>query len=290
MVTIEELKSLYRDCFPLDSVSCVNLFFEKKLGTDNCYYKEEGGRVVCALYLVNKKFFYRGAKTVLPYIVGLGTASDARYQGHAKALLSQTFDHIYKDSPFVALYPFSHAFYERLGFATVSRDYILDGDKFEATKAQTEDIYDSFTDELDYYIIKDKEDYDWLFDVAKSDDTKVCLLTDNDSIIGFTDGETAIPTEYYRGDKNGSMIRVINPYLAFKLSKLTVKVTLNLHDTLIEKNNIRFNVIDGEVIPVDNVDCLDVDIEELSYALCGQPNAKLSPYFPSFNGHLSDKY
>ena len=149
---IEEALSLYKRCFPEDSDAVTDVVFSERLNAADRREKRADGKLVSVLWLVEKKILFRGRIVPVKHIVGLCTAPEYRNRGYAKALLAETLATL-TGTPFVTLYPFDHAFYEKMGFATVSFD---DDPPVGATKASVDadllvDLYRDFCRDLDYY-------------------------------------------------------------------------------------------------------------------------------------------
>jgi len=282
-MNIDKLKRLYSLCFKEDTPSMTDLFFAKRVREDNTLYIEEDGEIVCALYIVEKTMRYKGVAVRMPYIVGLGTHPSFRNKGLAKTLLLRAFEFL-KDEPFIALYPFDHAFYEKFGFTTVSfdRESVRNGG-FILNEAEIKSVYKKYIKNLDYYIDRSDGDFSYLYRYN---------LTANDPYktfeTGYANGDEVIVPNASEGEFKGVMARIVNLEKALSLTNATTCLGIKVKDTSIKSNNKTFSLRDGKIIKSAQID-REVDIAELTKALFGK-SAQLKSVFPPMRGHLADRY
>ncbi|MBR1746849.1 MAG: GNAT family N-acetyltransferase, partial [Clostridia bacterium] len=158
----EEAIALYRICFTEDSDAVCDVVFSQRLAQAEQRELFSDGRLVSVLWLVKKKMYFSGEVLPVPHVVGLCTHPDYRGRGFATELIRRTVSSL-PGVPFLTLYPFSHEFYKRLGFATVSFDDDPP-DRAEKVSAPTdllEDLYRDFCAGADYYYIRNKADFDF---------------------------------------------------------------------------------------------------------------------------------
>ena len=112
-------KEIYRVCFPEDANNeeYLTFFFSKKINPKLSFIGLVDEKPVCALYLVTKMLNVGGGFIYFDYVVGAGTLPEYRNQG----LMRELFAHATKKAKsLMALVPFSHDFYKKLGFFTVN--------------------------------------------------------------------------------------------------------------------------------------------------------------------------
>ncbi len=277
----EELKRLYGECFPEDSAPCAEIILDY-LSSAERFVLTEGGKLRSALYLVDKKLFYRGKISAVSHIVGLGTFIRDRKKGYAERLIKKVLNE--SEKPFVTLYPFNHAFYEKYGFAAVSFDFPPSGEnKGMASAEEAEKCYRLLCGNLDYSFVREKKDFDFYEKVFAADGESYVLTTDGiDSPDGF------LPFTYRLTDIKGVMARIADIFSAMRLTKVTCDIPITVTDPIIEKNNISFTLSDGEIIPCERGE-ITVDIGKLTEAVFGKSEI-LKGIFPPLNGYLADKY
>lgn len=280
----EELFSLYKSCFPEDSEGCSEYIYKNRLNKSECLYEICDGKIVAAEWLVNKTLVFNGAKIKIPHIVGLCTDKDYRYRGYAKKLLVRAFERA-QDSPFITLYPFSHAFYERFGFAAVSFDFPAP-DPSNARRAEASDIissYNSLTRGLYYYIERKNEDFEF-YDGVYATDGVYCKADEN----GIYTPDGFLPREFSQTDIKGVMARVTNVKKALSLTGCSAPYPITVKDEFIEKNNVTFTLNSGRTEATDEKGRL-TDIKDLTTAIFGK-NVNFYDVFPYKCGYLADKY
>lgn len=285
----ESLIKLYKQCFPEDPEQVVDYMFASALGEDNALVEWDGKTLACAVYLVEKTLYYKQNILPLPYIVALGTAISHRYKGYSEKLILRCLDKLYKENtPFVALYPFKHSFYQKYGFFIPSFDYTLTGVKKKCDVSKAKEIYDKFCQGLDYYIVRQDEDFNFIDTMLSLENGSFYEIFDLDKLVGYTNGEESIPVSYKKGEKDGAMVRIVNAVSALKLSKLTFDKKIKIKDNFIKENNFSCLIKNGDVEMVDSYD-VEIDIEHLGEIIFGKRNleGKMSNILV---GYLADKY
>lgn len=280
MLDIAEVKALYSKCFPEDSSAMVDLFFAQKLGLHNCHYLIENNILACQLFVVDKIFYYLKNTFTLPFIVGLGTETNSRGKGLATKLMKKVLQNL--SSPFVALYPFDHNFYKKMGFATVSHDYKSEtvADKIGSDEVRA--IYDKYTLDKDFFIVRNKEDFSFQQSIMNIDKVNYRSIVPT----GYTNGEETVILGK-EGVLEGTMVRIVNLKKALYFSKITLP-PMKIVDNLVDRNNVIVKVVNGKMISCDSYKW-EIDIETLCLILFGK--AKNMPFaFPSYDGHILDKY
>lgn len=280
-----DYRSLYKECFPEDSEKCTELMLGK-LSLCPLVSLTENGEMLSALRLVPKKLFYAHSVTVIPHVVGLGTPVKYRHKGYAAALLKKTFALCReKKLPFITLYPFSHDFYRKFSFATVSYDYSR-VPRTDAT-ADVGDLvekYDAFHKNLDYGFVRNEEDFGFYKKLLAADGEDFYLTADG----GYLSPDEYLPPEFYTGSAEGVMARIADLTAALALTGVSLPFPIKVTDPFCPQNNLVFSLEKGKIIPCDGYD-LEVDIADLCAACFGKSRL-LQPFFPEKKGYLADKY
>ena len=277
----DEAFSLYKRCFPEDSDAVTDVVFSERLFGAERREKRVDGELVSVLWLVEKKLYFCGKIIPVYHVVGLCTAPECRNKGYAKALLSETLSSL-SGIPIVTLYPFDHAFYEKLGFAAVSFD---DDPPSDAEKTSVDadllvDLYRDFCQGLDYYYIRNKDDFSFYKAVNAPFGQNYALLDGGKS--GFCSPDEYIPRSYFdkREKKKGVMARIADLSAVDEYFPLPCR--LAAIDPLVAANN---RVVIGAEFPAP---ALRLPIGDLVSALFGR-NENL-PFFGRKIGHLADRY
>ena len=274
----DEAYSLYRRCFLEDSDAVTDVVFSRRLRFAEKYEKRVDGRLVSVLWLVDKKAFFLGKVLTVPHVVGLCTDPDYRNRGYARDLLQETMRSL-SGIPFLTLYPFSHAFYEKLGFGTASYD---DEAPKDCEKTNVDDtlllrLYEDFCRPLDFYFLRTEEDFSFYRAVNAPNGESYALL--NNGAYGFSSPDEYIPHTFsaLKGEKKGVMARLVDIDAAIKIFGATLP-PIKLSDPLIDENNRAFRAENGVVFPVESADD-EMTVGELATLLFSQKK-----------GYLADRY
>lgn len=280
---------LYKLCFPEDSDALSRYMFESVLGEDNSLVKYDGKTLACAMYLVDKTLYYKGHTYTLPYIVGLGTAPAYRNLGYSKELIVKCLDKLCAENvPFVALYPFKHSFYQKFDFFTPSFDYTLEGEKVKCEIDDTRIMYENFCKGLDYYIVRNDTYYDFIKGIIKIENSSYNKVLKDGTKIGYSGNDEVLPLHYYKGEKEGVMVRIANARCALSLSKLTFDKKIRISDSLVANNNFSCQLTGGKVIETNDYD-ITIDIATLGEVIFGKKTLD-GKNLDTLKGYLSDRY
>lgn len=112
---------LWKEAFPEDSEAFLDYYFGKKILDSQVIVKEdESGKMLTMAHLNPYKVRVRDRMYVLPYIVGVATASDSRHQGHMRDVLVTMLQDMHEaHTPFCYLMPASPDIYRPFGFVYV---------------------------------------------------------------------------------------------------------------------------------------------------------------------------
>ncbi|NLL55877.1 MAG: GNAT family N-acetyltransferase [Clostridiales bacterium] len=285
----ERLIKLYKKCFPEDGQAVAKYMFDTILSPENALIEYDGDIIISAVYLVDKTLYYKNSVVCMPYIVALGTDPDYRYKGYSKKLIIRCLEKLYKENlPFVALYPFNHAFYQKFGFFIASFDYKLSGKKVKCSIEDIKQIYQKFCSPLDYYIVRDDSFYDFVLGMLNLEQRSFCKVIDNDNLVGYTNGEESLPAEYKLAKEPGVMVRIVDAKAALSISNLTFDKKIMIKDELIKENNFCCKVDGGKVIKTCDYD-VAIDIAHLGEIIFGKKTID-GKNVNTLNGYLADKY
>lgn len=272
---------LYTECFPEDSELCADVVMKKLILSQRLAVFEKN-KLRSALYLVDKSLRYGDKRAKIKHIVALGTFVEARRKGYAERLIFEAINTC--DAPFITLYPFSHAFYKKYGFETVSFDFEEPEQKGQrASCEQAKSIYDGFCEGLDYCFERSEEDFRFFEEVFAADGESFTAVEG-----GLMSPDGYIPKDYTLTAKEGVMARICDVKKALALTGVTTDVRIRLRDEIAAKNNFSFRLKGGEIIRCDGFD-IEVSVAELTKAVFGKSQA-LENIFPPKQGYLADKY
>lgn len=279
----DEAYYLYRECFPEDSEACSDFIFENSLNYAKKMTLYDEGELRCVMWLVDKTVSIYNKEIVAPHVVGLATDPKHRYKGYAKKLLADALNTVH--APFITLYPFSHAFYERFGFTTVSYDFPtpVDEPSRPATDKEAIETYASLCKDLDFYNIRTEKEFAYYRGVYGADGGDISI-----SKYGLHTPDGFIPSTFARTGIKGVMARVVDLESLIKVSEITITEPLTVVDDLVARNNLTFVADRGNITECDK-GTLVVTASEIISAFFGQCQ-KLYPYFPPLRGFLADKY
>ena len=116
-----ELRRLYTQSFD-DSEAFVDYFFRKLTSPDKVVALIRDGKTVSALHLLDRRIFLRGELFEMPFVVAAATVRELRGMRLLETVMRSAFERLYNEGKtFVALYPFSHAYYRKYGFVTYTK-------------------------------------------------------------------------------------------------------------------------------------------------------------------------
>ena len=272
---------LYSECFPEDSTLCADVMMKKLISSEKIA-AYDGNDLKSALYLVKKTLRYGNKLTEIRHITALGTFVKDRRKGYAERLIKEALNDT--EVPFLTLYPFSHAFYEKYGFVAVSYDFDRpdgQGEKIDLKKAKI--LYDDFCDGLDYSFMRSEEDFAFLEEVYNADGESFRALN-----CGLDSPDGYEPDKFFLTKKKGVMARIADLRKALAVTDVTTDVRIKVNDCLVRKNNLTFTLNKGKIIPCDGFD-KEVDAAEITKAIFGKSEV-LKDIFPKKTGYLADRY
>ncbi len=117
----EDVKHIWKTCFPDDTYDFTEFYFEKKYKNENTLVWMENGKAVACLQMLPYSFSFYGSLLPVAYISGAATLPEFQNQGIMKKLVAYAFYEMQKKQiPLTVLIPqepWLIAFYERLGYS-----------------------------------------------------------------------------------------------------------------------------------------------------------------------------
>lgn len=190
----EELLDLYFDAFPRDNEAYARLFIERARA-DNIVTYREGGRLLSAGYIVDKRARFGKEEIGLPYLSAVATRREHRGKGYAARIMQAAFDRLYaRGESLTALYPFNHEYYLRYGYANASfcgKRVVSGGRVFAHRPASRADIpamaevYRAFSAPYENCLLCGTDYFEALFLEVEADKNKIYLLEDGNGIFAY---------------------------------------------------------------------------------------------------------
>ena len=98
-----------------------NFFFKERLPYGRSYVIEQNGEPASACYARFIELNLMGKELTIPFLTGVATHPDYRYQGLARKVVLEAKESLKNEGyPFAILHPFNHDFYRKLGFETIN--------------------------------------------------------------------------------------------------------------------------------------------------------------------------
>lgn len=164
----EELRALWHEAFPTDSAVYLDYLFANKYRPECCRALLDGDGIASMLHILPLWLDLRGKVIELPFLYGVATWKSRRNQGCARELIRRTVEEL-RDSGHcaIALYPFEHGFYRKLGFGVLNYNaaFTIDADRlaalgsvgefFSPNSAQMNDIFASMCTRFGTHPVRD---------------------------------------------------------------------------------------------------------------------------------------
>ncbi len=214
-----KMRRLYRACFN-DSESYIDYFFENKYAHSNIYCIERNQDIASGLYVIDKSLSLFGQTIALPYIVAAATYPEHRRKGLIRQLISAVAA---ERRPIIALYPFSHEYYEQFGFFamnynaklkiahTTSREYSY-SDACSGDSKIIHSLYQAHTRGFDSFLLRREADIKDKINETYAGGGKCIIIQKDGCPIGYAmyDNEEIIETSL--SYKDISAIRALDGY------------------------------------------------------------------------------
>lgn len=220
-------KALWKEAFH-DSDAFIDWYFENKLPAGSSLGLFGGGALVSVVHMIPYRLRIQGRPIETAFIAGAATSLQRRGEGLMKGLLRETLALLKSRGIFLThLYPFSHAFYERLGWAaitsvnrqTVSAAGLLRGvEVIETVDADVlAPLYSRMMKAYDGYVIRGEREWAWRLGELQSDGGRCAVLLKDDLACAYmlfysVNGKADIIETVYRSEED------IGALLAYVLS------------------------------------------------------------------------
>ncbi len=190
-----QLIALHKNCF-LDG-EYANFFFEHRLPSGKCFYVEENGVIVSAVYARFLDLALNGKNVKIPFLTGVATHPNYRNQGYAKKVLEKAKKELTDEGyPFAMLHTYIPDFYRKLGFGVAnSVSYLYptqfkkDGVEFkrmdEASLSTVSDLYTKLVSRNSHYVKRTLLDTVLLIGYSIKESGMGCIIVENGTPKGY---------------------------------------------------------------------------------------------------------
>lgn len=197
---LQEIKSMWEYCFG-DTEIFMNYYFDYKYKCENTLVVEERSRVISSLQLNQYKIKINENIYDASYVVGVSTLPEARGIGAMKDLMSTALNELYDKNQVVSiLMPIDYRLYRKFGYEhcydqinyeidmELLKDFKLNG---VFKKALNEDIdyivniYESFLEDKNGYVKRDRNYYEILFKEIESENGYVYIHENKEQMDGY---------------------------------------------------------------------------------------------------------
>lgn len=319
---------LYLENFKEDSKDYVDHFFLNHYDEKRSYDFPVDGHVVSALHLVPKTLSLYGQSFPIEMIVAAATEKDYRKQGHMKFVIQKTLCSLYDSGiPFVTLYPVQTNYYISSGFITYAYESLITEwtesveCRLEHTSSTTKllNIYKSFVEQYDGYMVRDIQTYRELLDALSQDHYISSLIYDHDHVLGYLIHHESsveeivllsqvrpiipnlslehvkIPSTFGQPAQMARMVNLKSFLHQYRPhDQINADITFRVSDPIIKENNLCLRII-ASAGHLTIEDCIHSDyhlsIEELTkIMICGTNDPRMQGLFPIREIITFDKY
>ena len=180
-------KALWKEAFG-DSDSFIDWYFANKVLPGNSVGIFDGG-LLSALHMIPYRICVQGRPVDSMFIAGAATTIKRRGEGLMRRLLLESLEIMRsRGITMTHLYPFSHGFYEKYGWATYTFMEKISGEGENNSGAeiiQTRDaqllraVYEEMMKGYDGYVVRGKREWDWRMGELFSDGGRAAVALDN---------------------------------------------------------------------------------------------------------------
>ncbi len=183
-------KALWKEAFD-DSDAFIDWYFKNKIFPGNSLCMFEGGALLSIVHMIPYTIRIQGRPVKSAFIAGVATSMKMRGEGLMRTMLLESLALLKSRGICIThLYPFSHKFYEKFGWATyshMSRQTVTTASRLRGTEViETMDadelapLYNRMMKGFDGYVIRGKREWEWRLGELKSDGGRCALLIKND--------------------------------------------------------------------------------------------------------------
>ena len=194
-------ESLWRHCFPEDDDAFIALYFDAYFLPENAWGAFVDGILAADLFMPLRAMRWGGQVVTAANIAGVGTHSGFRQRGLSRALLLAAEDDLRgRGVRWAFLYPFSHAFYEKLGYVAThvwQEATLACGQERESCMVTVErmrpgeaaaplsEAYESVMRAYDGYLLRDAAQWRFRIDEAALDGNEALLARRDGAPCGY---------------------------------------------------------------------------------------------------------
>ena len=223
------IREIWDYCFN-DSPKFTDYYFENRYDKYNTVVVDEDGEIVSSLQLNQYKINLNDKYYDTSYVVGVSTLPQVRGKGYMKNIMEFTLEELYKKGQLISiLMPIDYRLYRKYGYEHCydQIEYNIDIESLKSFKSKGimkkatlrdldyfVDIHNSFLDDVNGNIKRDKSYYENLFEEVKSEDGHIYIHQDREIegyIIYFLNDDNMFVRElFYKNiDSLKSMLKFI---------------------------------------------------------------------------------
>ncbi len=181
------------ESFEDDGESYADFFLSSYYNGENALIKKEGQEIISALYIIDKTLFLSGKTYSFPFLSAVATRARLRGKRLIENVISDAFAKLlFEKTPYCALYPFSHRYYEKYGFTVING---VDTKKVQAlSKEQALNcylnknpsastllkVYNNYAKDFDGFLVRDLPRFKQLLQDWEKSGNTVRLITCNE--------------------------------------------------------------------------------------------------------------
>ena len=215
---IDNIKEIWNYCFN-DGEKFVEYYFNNKYNNNNTIVACEDKDIVSSLQLNQYKIKLDDKEYETSYVVGVSTFPQVRGRGYMKKIMEDSLNELYKKNQLVSiLMPIDYRLYRKYGYEHCYdqlqynidiedlKNFKLLGRLYNANEKYIEyliDINNTFLEDLNGNIVRDKDYYMNLFKEIKSEDGHIYIYKDGSYkgyIIYFLNGDNMFVRELFYKD------------------------------------------------------------------------------------------
>lgn len=199
---LSKAKALWKQAFG-DSDSYIDFTFKNNLTLENSLAIFDDEKLACMLFMLPKTLTFEKKEINTYFIVGVSTDNEYRYQGHARSIMENAKEYLFKkDISLVFLYPFNHDFYKKLDYHTISSmrriefsktnsnfrsdyDYEVFDINNQANLEILLNLYNEFKKTKQSYFRRSIKDYELRLKTMYCDDGKILIVSKNGEAKGY---------------------------------------------------------------------------------------------------------
>ncbi len=225
----DSIREIWDYCFN-DSPKFTDYYFENRYDKYNTVVVDEDGEIVSSLQLNQYKINLNDKYYDTSYVVGVSTLPQVRGKGYMKNIMEFTLEELYKKGQLISiLMPIDYRLYRKYGYEHCydQIEYNIDIESLKSFKSKGimkkatlrdldyfVDIHNSFLDDVNGNIKRDKSYYENLFEEVKSEDGHIYIHQDREIdgyIIYFLNDDNMFVRElFYKNiDSLKSMLKFI---------------------------------------------------------------------------------